>query len=160
MEITTKSLQALHGNKVRVRVCGIHVVDKKILLVKHKGLGPQGILWAPPGGGIEFAETLSTGLRREMWEETGLKVVKEEFLFIHEFINEPLHAIELFFKVETTDNKILLGFDPEYDEQMISDVKYFGEEEIFGDDPSMFHQIFKITSCFNEILALKGIVNG
>src|SRR5205814_2113551 len=87
----------IFGNKLRVRVCGICIKDQTILLIKHKYLGPKNELWAPPGGGLNFGENARTSLEREFKEETGLNVRVEDFLFIHEFLNPPLHAIELFF---------------------------------------------------------------
>ena len=45
------------GNKLRLRVSGIYIKNDEILLVKHKSINKEGILWAPPGGGMEFGET-------------------------------------------------------------------------------------------------------
>ena len=88
------------GNKTRIRVCGILIENDEILLVKHKGLGEKGYLWSPPGGEPRFSEDLESALKREFFEETGLLVEVESFLFLFEFIDVPLHAVELFFLVK------------------------------------------------------------
>ena len=65
-------VKSVYGNRVRARACGICIHRGEILLVKHTGLGPEGVLWAPPGGGIEFGESAEDSLKREFKEETGL----------------------------------------------------------------------------------------
>ena len=42
-------------------------------MVRHKGLKEDGF-WAPPGGGIDFNQTIVETLQREFLEETGLLV--------------------------------------------------------------------------------------
>lgn len=57
--------------------------DDKILLV-HRKNDPQG--WALPGGFVEKGETLKEACRREVYEETGLKVeIKESEISSGEF---------------------------------------------------------------------------
>ena len=46
------------GNRLRIRACGLLIKEKKILLIKHEGLGKLNALWAPPGGAVEFGETI------------------------------------------------------------------------------------------------------
>jgi len=68
-------------------------------MASHHSLGESGILWAPPGGGMDFGQSVEENLTREFREETGLKVEVKRFLFINEFLAVPLHAVELFFEV-------------------------------------------------------------
>lgn len=60
--------------KFHARICqtasGILVVNRKVLLVKHKKLG----IWLGPGGHIEKGELPFEAAEREVWEETGIKV--------------------------------------------------------------------------------------
>ena len=160
MNKSTESINSLYGNRVRLRVCGIHIHNNKILLVKHTGIGTTGIFWAPPGGGINLGESLLTGLKREVKEETNLDAHGEELLFVHEFIQAPLHAIEIFFKIETHNVNFAVGMDPEHSEQIIEDVKYFSEKEIYQSNLEEFHQIFTLSRSFNELLTIKGYLRG
>ncbi len=113
MQQTNDIVNKAYGNKLRVRVCGICFQDEKILLVKHKHLGETGILWAPPGGGMEFGESAEDALIREFKEETNLTIEVSDFLFVHEYLDPPLHGIELFFLVKVIAGDVKLGSDPE-----------------------------------------------
>ena len=46
---------------------------KEVLFVE-RGRAPAKGLWAPPGGKIEVGETVAEAARREVWEETGLRI--------------------------------------------------------------------------------------
>ncbi|WP_048825984.1 NUDIX domain-containing protein [Hymenobacter sp. DG25B] len=96
-------LQAYTG-QVRVRVGGLLVQNGAILLAAHRGLLPDKVpFWSPPGGGWEFGETIRACLRREFEEETGLQVEVGRFLHLHEFMDNDLQALELFFEVKPLD---------------------------------------------------------
>ena len=47
--------------------------DNRILLIQSREPESGQIQWCPPGGGIEAGETLEETLRRELFEETGLR---------------------------------------------------------------------------------------
>lgn len=49
----------------------------EVLLIKHKKWGNR---WAIPGGHVEYGETLVDALKREMFEETGLKISAIKFI--------------------------------------------------------------------------------
>src|SRR6478609_9547079 len=94
-----KEITDIYGSRVRVRVCGLCWNGDKLLMVKHKSLTANGF-WAPPGGGIDFNQTIEETLQREFLEETGLLVRLGAFRFGCEFIQSPLHAIELFYNID------------------------------------------------------------
>ncbi len=122
----------LYGNHVRVRACGICIDNGKILLVGHRLPGHLETFWAPPGGGVHFGETARTTVRREFKEEVGLDVEVGELLLLNEFIEPPLHAIEIFFKIEAFTGSVISGADPEFSEgdQIIDQVRFMDLEEI------------------------------
>lgn len=136
----------MYGGRVRARVCGICVEDNSMLLIKHSGLGEKGILWAPPGGGIDYGSLAQENLVREFEEETGLIVQPEKFLFIYEHRVAPLHAIELFFRVRRIGGDLMNGFDPEVDEknQIIESVQFVTFKEIKVMDKKILHGIFSL----------------
>jgi 8-oxo-dGTP diphosphatase len=147
------AINDIYGNKVRVRVCGICWRDGKLLMVNHKGM-KAGEFWAPPGGGLMFAESAGTCLRREILEETGLEVDKERFMFACEFIQDQLHAIELFFEVSITGGKLARGHDPEL--PIIEDVRFLSPSEINNLPRTSRHGIFSQIRSPEQLTTLTG----
>ena len=146
--------------KVRVRVCGILKEEGKILLVKHRGIGESGHLWAPPGGGVEFGERLTDALQREFLEETNVQVKVEAYLFTNEHIDDRHHAIEVFFEVTRLAGNLELGHDPELppDDQMIKDVRFFSAKELEKLPKSTLHEAFFISKSRDGIDDLRGLI--
>lgn len=120
-----------YSNRIRIRVCGICVENREVLLVCHKGVIDKNDVWLPPGGGVEEGETIKETLEREFFEETGFKVEVGAFWFKYEFIHPPLHAIELYFKVQIKSGKLIKGTDPELndDAQLIKDVRWVHKKD-------------------------------
>jgi 8-oxo-dGTP diphosphatase len=115
-----------YGNRLRIRVCGICVENEAVLVVNHHSLNGGSDFWSPPGGGMEFGISAEENLKREIKEETGLLVEIEKFMWVHEYLVPPLHAIELFFRVKRTGGKLERGYDPEMNkkDQIIKDVRF------------------------------------
>ncbi|MFN6944364.1 MAG: NUDIX domain-containing protein [Cytophagaceae bacterium] len=160
MEKLTKEIEKVFGNKLRVRVSGICSIDDEILLVNHHSLGEMGTLWAPPGGGIDFGESAEDTLIREFKEETGLNIEVTRFLFIHEFIQMPLHAIELFFEVKIVDGKLQKGLDPEMKKelQIINEVRFLEYTSIKNQDPKLYHNILNHCITLTDLLNTRGYI--
>lgn len=106
-------ISQIFGNKLRVRVHGICIQDGKLLVIGHQGLRPEGLWWAPPGGGVDPGESLEEAVQREMEEETHLKVSVGAMMAWTEFLQPPLHAVEFFFWVQVIAGEARLGYDPE-----------------------------------------------
>jgi 8-oxo-dGTP diphosphatase len=146
------------GNKLRVRVCGICIKEQSVLLVKHHALNKSGDFWAPPGGGMEFGTSAEKNLKREFLEETGLQIEIERFLFVHEYLKPPLHAIELIYKVRAVGGKLIRGFDPEMkkNEQIINDVQYISMHQLQNMDKQNVHQMLIDMQSVEEIVNKRG----
>ena len=146
-------IAAIYGGKVRVRACGMCLSEGKLLLVNHK-IGFNRDFWAPPGGGVEFGYSLRLTVEREFMEETGLSVAAGNFLFGCEFIQDPLHAVELFFEVRTLSGYLKTGEDPEL--QIIKDARFMDQNEIDRIAPENLHGIFRVTRTISDLMSLKG----
>ncbi|MDX1628925.1 MAG: NUDIX domain-containing protein, partial [Fulvivirga sp.] len=81
-----------YGDKIRIRVCGVCIRNDSILLIQHEGIGKQGSLWSPPGGGIAYGESCKKALVREFKEETSLDIKVKSLMLVNEYIKSPLHA--------------------------------------------------------------------
>lgn len=122
----------LYRDKIRIRVNGLLVKDNTILLVQIHSPVADRLIWTPPGGGLEFGETLDACLKREFREETGLVVDVHELRFINELIEPPFHAVEFYFRVSQCGGALKLGTDPEQhtDEQFLKDVQWVSFDKI------------------------------
>ncbi|MCE7039513.1 NUDIX hydrolase [Dyadobacter sp. CY312] len=160
METPVAAVKELYGNQVRIRVCGICMRDNKILLVNHKLYGEGSDFWSPPGGGVHFGETVVKAMGREFEEETGLLATVGELLFMNEFIQAPLHAIELFFRIDSIEGNLTLGTDPEFqqNEQIIQEVKFFGFEELQRIPGRSKHRIFNTLKRFEDLFEKKELL--
>jgi 8-oxo-dGTP diphosphatase len=150
-------VQKIYGNRLRLRACGILVIDDRLLMINQRSL-VNGDFWSPPGGGVEFGETAKGCLKREFLEETGLEIEVSGFLFACEFIDLPLHAVELFFRVIQTGGMLRTGFDPEIKsgEQLIQETKFLSWEEIKDKAPGSLHGMFRRMDEPSEIIELNG----
>ena len=153
-----KEIVKKFGERIRVRVCGVCVEANKILMIKHLIVGKQDYLWAPPGGGMNFGESARDCLIREFFEETGLDIQVGEFLFVYEFKDPPLHAIELFFEVRRIGGRLIKGQDPEMspDNQIISQVSFLSIESLKKENPLQIHGVFRNIENLSFILKKKG----
>jgi 8-oxo-dGTP diphosphatase len=128
-----EEVKKIYGNHIRVRVCGVLIHENRVLSINHIGLNTDNIFWSLPGGGLQENETIESALKREFLEETGLKVEIVEFLDFRESIYQPLHAIELIFRVSAKNMPDLkLGKDPEHNagNQILESYKWFTVNEI------------------------------
>lgn len=151
----------IFGGKVRVRACAVIIKDDQILLLKHEGIGKGGFLWAPPGGGMEFGESLVETLRREAKEEIGATVEIVKFLFFNEHFDNIFHAVEFFFETKITNGPILLGKDPELatDNQILKEVKWFTINDLKIIDQVNLHKALQNLNSVHDMLKIRGFFN-
>ena len=157
MSALENKIKSTFGERLRVRVCGICIENGQILLIHHKGLTKSGSLWAPPGGGMEYGEDAKEALCREFLEETGLGIEVTEFLFVHEYLDKPLHGIELFFEVKRVSGKLKNGSDPEMgdDFQIITATKFMPFEEIKQIPKASLHYVIQNITSLEPVLKLR-----
>lgn len=123
---------AIYKNRLRVRVAGILERNGKILLLNIHSPILNTMIWIPPGGGVQFGESLHGALKREFFEETNLKVEPETLCHVNELIEGEYHAIEFFFRVNEAGGEMKMGHDPEISstDQIIKEIGFFGREEL------------------------------
>ncbi len=156
-EYAKESINHQFGGKVRIRVGGILIENDKVLLLKHQGVGPDQYLWSPPGGGMEFGQDAEENLVREFKEETFLDVQVNKFLFVNEFKDDKIHAIELFFQVTKTAGELSLGRDPEMKEnQILSEIKFFDYNDLKKVQKNRLHNMFHAINKPQEVFNLTG----
>jgi 8-oxo-dGTP diphosphatase len=61
-------------------VIGVIKKNGKYLLTKRQSPKKEWNKWQFPGGGLEFFETLEDAVKREIKEETGVEILKVEFI--------------------------------------------------------------------------------
>ena len=146
-----------YGHRTRLRACGLCWQGDDLLMINH-AMGSSGVFWAPPGGGIEFGQGVHDALIREFLEETHLTIRPGRFLFVCEFIDHPLHALELFFEAIHVTGSISLGIDPEStpDQQLIQAIQYLPFDEIKALPEANRHGIFRFVNTAEELKNLSG----
>ena len=155
-----KEIESKFGHQLRTRVNGILIEEDKILMVKHR-MGNGRVLWSTPGGGMNYGTTAIENLQREFEEETGLEIEVLEFLFLHEFLEPPLHAMEHFFLVKRTGGIAVLGKDPELsaENQILSDIQWMSMEDIHSLEKKSLHRAFWGIKSLSELGLCKGYFN-
>jgi 8-oxo-dGTP diphosphatase len=143
----------IYGNKVRVRACGICWKGNELLMANHKAVTPTNF-WSPPGGGVEFGESIAETLKKEFQEETGLNIRPGEFLFGCEYIEKPIHSVELFYEVHIESGKLKTGSDPEI--QIIESVKFLPFEHIKKIPANEVHGVFRLVNIPDDLRNLRG----
>lgn len=126
------SAESTFHNKLRVRVCGLLVVQDAILLAQVHSPVTDSPVWSPPGGGLQFGEHMETCLEREFSEETNVEIAVRELLHINELVEPPFHAVEFYFEVKKLSGEPKIGRDPElsWDHQLIRDLKWMPVDEL------------------------------
>lgn len=102
---------------VAVKACIVNE-KKEILLLRESPDYKDGTnvsLYEIPGGRIDVSENLLDALSREVFEETGLKVVTSEAFEVQDTFNkkrdEVWHIVRIFYKVKCEEGEIVLSQD-------------------------------------------------
>ncbi|MFI9364005.1 NUDIX hydrolase [Kitasatospora sp. NPDC053057] len=73
-----------------VSVAGVVVrEDGRVLAIRRADNGA----WEPPGGVLELAESIEDGVRREVYEETGIKVGVERLTGVYKNVSRGVVAL-------------------------------------------------------------------
>ncbi|UCS95512.1 NUDIX hydrolase [Echinicola marina] len=160
MQNIEKDIHEKFGGRLRTRVNGVLIEGDKILMIKHR-MGTNKSFWNVPGGGMDYNSSAVENLQREYLEETGLEIEVLDFLTVSEFLQPPLHAIELFFEVKRKSGELIKGIDPEMDteRQVIESVEFMDINDINAIKNSEKHQLFWNLNSLKDIRIWKGYFN-
>lgn len=147
-----KELVDKFGGRLRTRVNGILIENETILMIKHK-MSEEGYFWNVPGGGMKYGFSVQENLEREFLEETGLHIKVKKFICAHEFLEPPLHAVELFFEVEQIGGNLKMGMDPELhiSKQLITEIGYLNLENLNLIKNAEKHPLFWGIKSLNDV---------
>ncbi len=110
-------------SRIEVRIAVILVKGEKILLVRHrKG---NRTYWVLPGGRVKYGETIEETARREMKEETDLKIKLNKLVFIDETINRGRHVINLYFTAKFLSGKLKVAKG-----KVLQEAKFFSSKRV------------------------------
>lgn len=112
---------------------GLVFDEKGRLLVVRRAKNPAKGTLAVPGGFCEAGETVEEAVQREVFEETGIQIAVEEFLFDmpnrYEYRGIDLYPLDFYFKCKITDMSQAI-----LDESESSEMLFISPEDINPDD--------------------------
>ena len=91
------------------------ILDQDRLLMVNAYPGKKSDLWCLPGGGVEPGQSLPDNLTREVYEETGLRIIVGAPILVNEF-HDPergFHQVDLIFRARLTEAATTRLEDPE-----------------------------------------------
>lgn len=121
-----------YAGRVRIRGCALVVRNEALLLVNQTVPTRPNPVWLAPGGEVEMGESVKEAAKRETLEETGLYIDPVRLIAVHEFVEPPFHAVELFFLSEISGGSLIVGTDPEHSaiDQQILDTAFINFDRL------------------------------
>lgn len=94
---------------MRVVVRAIIRYQDKILALKRSEQVPSPGVWEIPGGSLEDGESLEEGIKREVKEETGLRIDTVTYLSSQAYVVDGEHRLGVKFGAEVSTDKVKLS---------------------------------------------------
>jgi len=118
--------------------------NQEVLMIKHKGK------YCFPGGGVEISEKIYDALSREVFEETGLRIVSGEILecddsfFLVPYENKPVHSILMFYCCTFKQGKIKNDNVDEFEKEYAEKAEWISIEKVLKMNSLVFSQTKRI----------------
>jgi 8-oxo-dGTP diphosphatase len=94
------------------------------ILLGRRNKEPNRGLWVLPGGGVEFGESYTKTLQRELLEEAGIEVDVQDVFNVYELINPPgEHRVIIYVNGSYRSGEPTASSD-------LSDVRFFRADEL------------------------------
>jgi ADP-ribose pyrophosphatase YjhB (NUDIX family) len=96
-----------------IRYQGAIIQDDQLLLIQHREHASGRTYWILPGGGREAGESEEDCVRREMFEETGLKIAVERLLMEDADLPEGIYQRYKTYLCRVISGEAKPGYEPE-----------------------------------------------
>jgi ADP-ribose pyrophosphatase YjhB (NUDIX family) len=111
-----------------IRIGSAAIIEKSteagpMILLGKRAKEPYKGYWVPPGGGIKWGEYANDAAKRELEEETGLKIETYSIAHVAESITEDEHRIIIYWNAVVLEGEL----KPQDD---LSDAKWFYMDEL------------------------------
>lgn len=138
--------------RFHITVKGICVYNGKTLIMKRVRPSTDGLgYWELPGGGLEYEETPHQALKRELREETGLKIKIIKPIYTFTAIREDYQTVGIGFLAIPEDDHVQISEEH-------TDYKWVDEKELQATlDPHIFNDIKEALSEYDKMKEYKEI---
>lgn len=92
------------NKRPKVGIGVLIIKGNKLLMGKRKNANGEGS-YGTCGGHLEYGETLEEAVKREVFEEAGLKIKSLKFICVSNFLHYSDHYIDISFLGEVMDGK-------------------------------------------------------
>lgn len=137
-------------NEIRVRVsaAGIIFNQGKVLLVRYSNNQTSFLLG--PGGGVLHDEDILTGLKREVFEETGLHVIPGRLILIEDLVGSKYRVMKVWFLCTVTGGELRQTKEAEI--EGITEAAWFDKAQLKNE--TVYPEILKTVE-WEEILSFE-----
>ena len=135
---------------------GILIINKRNQILLGKRKSKHGLAtWGPPGGHLEFMETLEDCAMRETLEETGLKIINPKFFALTNdfFEDNNKHYVSIFMKVIYPEDQQVRNLEPHNLEQW----RWFNVNELPDDLFLPLRQLVNDKNYGKKLLFINGV---
>jgi 8-oxo-dGTP pyrophosphatase MutT (NUDIX family) len=129
-----------------VRVLVVDEADRMLLFQDSDlGLDPVAHWWVTPGGGVDAGESDDDAAMRELWEETGLTVARDDLVgpfftrtVVHGYSDKVVDQVEVFLLVRVPAFEVDTAGHTEEELLTVADIRWWTREELLATDDDVW----------------------